>query len=440
MAKKKLLLILPHNKNSFLGGISKSGKSGFIRLGLPTIAALTPEDWEVEILDTRVKDIDYDAKVDLVGITSFTPEAMHAYEIGDGFKKRGTKVIMGGVHVSAVPEEALKHADSILIGEAELVWETVLEDLENNDLKATYKSDTMPEMGGWPLPRRDLMDRAMYTSGFNTIQATRGCPFDCGYCSVTAFFGAKFRTRPIAEVIAEIKNFDTKHFFFLDDNIAGIPKYAKELFHELAPLKKTWGSQAAITISKDSELLSLYHKSGGRYALIGFESLSEAALKRLNKSWNSPDGYPESIRRIQEAGINITASFVLGLDEDDKSVFKNTFEFIMDNKITSAMFNILTPLPGTRLYEELNKEGRITCRDWGKYNFSEVVYEPKGMTAKELQDGLHWLYRKTYSTKNILKRCFSFSPDKLFYRLAVNVSYRNKARKMPFPENFYSKG
>lgn len=421
---------MPRGDRSYYGKVSKSGKAGFIRLGLPTVASLTPADWEVEILDSRVKEVDFDQHADLVGITGFTSEIPHAYSIADGFRKRGVKVVMGGIHVSALPDEALTHADSVVIGEAELVWEGLLRDLENGCLKPIYKSDNLPEMGGWPTPRRDLVNRAMHGAGFNAMQATRGCPFDCGYCAVTVFFGKKFRTRPVDEVIEEIKGFDTNEFFFLDDNITGKPAYAKELFRKLIPLKRTWGSQTAIIMSKDEELLDLYARSGGRYAFIGFESLSEKNLKKVNKSWNSPSGYPESIKRIQKAGINIIASFVFGLDDDDPSVFKNTFDFIMENNIAAGQFHILTPLPGTVLYKEFKKEGRITDYDWAKYHTGEVVFKPKGMTPEELQQGYFWIHRETYKIRNILKRCVG-NPRGLKFRIGAGISYRNKALKMP---------
>ena len=426
----KLLLILPKNNRSYWGGVSKSGKAGFVRLNLPTIAALTPKDWDVEILDARVKPVDYDTRVDLVGITGFTAEMPSAYSIADNFRKKSVKVVMGGVHVSAVPDEALKHADAVVIGEAELVWEKLLADFQRGELKQKYKADHLCDMKNMAIPRRELLDRSMY-SGFYTLQATRGCPFNCDYCAVTAFFGHEFRVRPVDEVIEEIKGFDKKEFFFMDDNIVGRPKYAKELFRKLIPLKVTWGSQASITMAKDPELLELYAKSGGKYAFIGFESLSQKNLEKMHKGWNSAKDYKEAIRKIHGAGINIVGSFVFGLDEDDTSVFKTTFDFLMETNMAAAQFHILTPLPGTVTYGILEKEGRIIDRDWAKYHTGEVVFQPKGMTAGQLQNGYYWIFRNTYSIKNILKRNFRRNLKGLTYRVAANLSYRKKALKMP---------
>lgn len=426
----KLILVMPKAERGYWGKVSKSGKAGFVRLNLPTIAALTPEDWDVEILDARAKPVDYDAGVDLVGVTGFTSEIPSAYEIADNFRRKGVKVVMGGVHVSALPDEALRHADAVVIGEAELVWAELLRDFKNGSLKEKYKAPGLCGMNGMVIPRRDLLDRGMYVTGFNTIQATRGCPFNCDYCAVTAFFGNEFRVRPVEDVIDEIRRFDTKEFFFMDDNIVGRPRYAKELFRELIPLKVKWGSQASITMAKDPELLSLYAKSGGRYAFIGLESISQKNLDKMKKSWASVKDYKDAIRNIHAAGINILGSFVFGLDEDDKMVFKNTFDFIMDTGIDAAQFHILTPLPGTVTYGVLEKEGRITDRDWAKYHTGEVVFSPKGMTGEELQRGYYWIFRKTYTIGNIIKRSLR-SPRGIIERVAMNLSYRKKALRMP---------
>jgi radical SAM superfamily enzyme YgiQ (UPF0313 family) len=425
----KLLLVLPDNRRSYWGGVSKSGKAGFARLSLTTLAGLTPDEWEVEIHDARVKPVDYTARVDLVGITGLTSEIPSAYEIADNFRARGITVVMGGVHVSALPDEALEHADAIVVGEAELVWAGLLDDYKTGRLKERYTSK-LCEMDGMAIPRRNLLDRGMYGSGFNTMQATRGCPFDCDYCSVTAFFGKEFRVRPVDEVIEEINGFDTREFFFMDDNIVGRPKYAVELFKKLIPLKVTWGSQASITMAKNRELLDLYARSGGKYAFIGFESLSQKNLEKMKKGWNSAESYGEAIKKIHRAGINIVASFVFGLDEDDTSVFQNTYDFIMENGINAAQYHILTPLPGTATYREMEREGRITNRDWSRYHTGEVVFRPKGMTAEELLNGYHWIFRKTYSVKNILRRSLKGQRG-ISYRIAANLSYRKKALKMP---------
>ncbi|MDY6905860.1 MAG: radical SAM protein [Thermodesulfobacteriota bacterium] len=427
---KKLLLILPRHESGYWGHVSESGKAGMVRLSLSTIAALTPKDWSVEILDARVTPVDYDKKVDLVGITAFTAEIPSAYAIADGFRERGTPVVMGGFHVSAMPEEALGHADSVVVGEAEPVWAEVLRDLEARTLKPVYKADHLIDMNNMAIPRRDLLDQNMYSTGFNTIQATRGCPFACDYCAVSAFFGKQYRHRPVGEVVEEIEAFNTKNFFFVDDNIAGSSRYAKALFSALKPLNKVWGGQASITFAQDDELLSLYAASGGKYAFIGFESLSEANLRRMNKSWNSPDNYKKAIKRIQRAGISILGSFIFGLDDDDPGVFERTVRFIRTTGIDAAQFHILTPFPGTRLYDTMKDEGRIVDDDWGKYHTSDVIFRPVSMTPEELLRGYFWAFRETYKLNSTLRRSLR-SMHNIKPRASLNFGYRKKAMQMP---------
>ncbi len=392
---RKLLLILPQNERAYWGRVSAEGKTGVARLSLITIAALTPSHWEIEILDARVTPVDFTQQVDLVGITALTPEIPSAYGIADGFRKNGVTVVIGGVHASALPEESLQHADSVVVGEAEGLWRQLLLDFEQGALKPLYRANGLIDMTGMVIPRRDLLDRKRYAPFFNTVQATRGCPCDCEYCSVTAFFGGQFRTRPIPEVIKEIQAFDTREFFCVDDNIIGRPAYAKELFRALIPLKRIWVGQATINLGRDEDLLSLYAESGGKYVFIGFESLSQDNLSRMNKAWNSPNAYQEAIQKIHAAGIHIVGSFMFGLDDDDSSVFQRTVDFIIEHNIDAAQFHILTPLPGTRLYTTLEQEGRIIDRDWAKYHTGEVVFTPKNMTVDELQEGFLWAFRQT---------------------------------------------
>jgi radical SAM superfamily enzyme YgiQ (UPF0313 family) len=289
------------------------------------------------------------------------------------------------------------------------------------------------------IPRRNLLDRSMYVSCFQTVQATRGCPFDCDYCAVTGVFGRKFRTRPVTQVIDEIRAFESRDFFFVDDNICGNMGYAKELFRALTPLRKAWGAQTSITFARDDKLLELYAKSGGRYAFIGFESITEKGLSSINKTWNKSATYAEAIRKIHDAGINILASFIFGLDEDDVSSFKHTLDFIMEHRIDAAQFHILTPFPGTRLFETMERDERITERDWAKYHTGEVVFSPKKMTARELEENYNRIWRDMYSVKNILRRTFR-SWRGIPYRLGMNIGHRNRAMRMPDGQSVYSVG
>lgn len=398
-------------------------------MNLPILAALTPSDWDVEIHDARVVALDYKQNVDLVGITALTAEIPSAYAIADKFREKGVPVVLGGIHVSALPEEALEHADAVVVGEAEYIWKDLLQDLGRGMLRRVYRAEKLCDMIHMQSPCMRLLDKKMYVN-FNVLQATRGCPFDCDYCAVTGVFGRTFRTRPVEEVIADIKSFDARNFFFVDDNLCGDPRYSKEVFKALIPLKKTWGGQTSITFAQDNQLLELYAQSGGQYAFIGFETISEESLAAINKRWGQANAYGEAIRRIHRAGINIVGSFIFGLDDDDPSIFQRTFEFIMEHGIDAVQFHILTPFPGTRLFDTMKAEGRIIDSDWEKYNTCEVVFQPKKMTVKELQDGYYKAYRQTYSNYNIFKRVLR-SWRGISQRLIMNVSYRNKAKRMP---------
>jgi radical SAM superfamily enzyme YgiQ (UPF0313 family) len=399
-------------------------------LSLTTVAALTPADWEVTIHDARAEPVDFDAEVDLVGLTAFTAEAPDAYRIADGFRARGVPVVIGGIHATALPEEAGAHADAVVLGEAESLWETVLRDAERGELKPRYRAEEHCDMQHQPVPRRELLDRSMFVTGYYTLQATRGCPFDCDYCAVTGVFGRKFRTRPVEHVIEEIRNFDSKEFFFVDDNICGHPKYAKRLFRELIPLGKTWGGQTSITFANDPEMLELYAKSGGRYAFIGLESISEESLAGVNKGWSKAGDYAEAFKRIHAAGINILGSFIFGLEEDDPGVFDRTLEFCRSSGVDAAQFHMLTPFPGTRLFDRMESEGRILTREWEKYHTGECVIQPKKMTPEELERGYYRAYKEFYSVPNILRRVFA-RPRGIPNRMYMNFGYRHRAQRMP---------
>jgi len=400
-------------------------------LSLTTIAALTPDEWDITIHDNRVERIDPAAvEADLVGITAFTAEIPDGYAVADAFRAKGTPVVIGGIHASALPDEALQHADAVVAGEAEDIWASVLEDFKRGEMRGIYRAEVHCDLQQQPVPRRDLLERERYITGFWTLQATRGCPFDCDYCAVTGVFGRKFRMRPVEHVIEEIRGFQGRNFFFVDDNICGNPKYAKELFRRLMPLKKIWGGQTSITFANDAELLSLYAKSGGRYAFIGLESVSDESLAGLNKGWCKASEYKASFDKIHAAGINILGSFIFGLEGDDPGVFDRTFDFAMSAGVDAAQFYILTPFPGTRLYDQLEAEGRIIHRDWARYHAGECVIQPKQMSPEELERGYFRLYKRFYSYANILRRVFR-RPRGIPFRALMNFGHRHRAMRMP---------
>ncbi|MBM4275868.1 MAG: B12-binding domain-containing radical SAM protein [Deltaproteobacteria bacterium] len=426
----KILLVQPRS-TGFIGQISRSGKAGFARVTLTTVAALTPPHHQVVIHDARLNEPDYEGNWDLVGFTGMSCEIPHAYRMADEFRKRGKTVAIGGYHATALPQEASQHADIVVVGEAEGLWPQILREVENGGASRTiYQNEKLIAMRDMAIPRRDLLQRDMY-SVFATLQATRGCPFDCDYCTVTKFFGRSFRVRPVPEVVAEITSQPDKRWMFVDDNLIGNAKYAKELFRALIPLRITWGAQASFTLTKDAELMDLYAAAGGQYVFIGFESISAQTLKSVGKGINRPEEYLPGIRQLQRRGITIMGSFMFGLDGDDVGVFKRTVDFVNAAKMDLALYNIFTPLPGTRLYDDLERQGRIHDRDWAHYDACHSVFHPQGMTSEELQNGWYWAVRETFKLPNILRR-IRYGPG-WKHRLAVAYGYYRKSRRYPQP-------
>jgi radical SAM superfamily enzyme YgiQ (UPF0313 family) len=367
------------------------------------VAALTPPDVEVSLTDENVTAIDFQKETDLVGITALTITAKRAYEIADIFRAIGVKVILGGSHPSALPEEASQHADAIVIGEAEGIWANVIEDFKANKLQRIYSQHKQPSLINLPIPRRDLFaDGAYYFR--NTISTTRGCPYACCFCSVTSFFGHTYRCRPVEEILKEIETLNHKKLiWFADDNIVGNPKFAKELFRALVSYKLKWAAQASVTIARDNELLKLAAASGCMILLIGFETLSPANLAAVGKKVNVVDEYERVIRKIHSHGIAIHGFFILGLDEDDENVFERTVRFAQKMRLESAQFAWPVPYPGTALCESLDRAGRIVTKDWSQYE-SSIVFEPKLMSQEILQKGRDWVLSEFYSLPSIWKR------------------------------------
>jgi radical SAM superfamily enzyme YgiQ (UPF0313 family) len=431
----RLLLIQPSQIIDG-GKVYKAKKLMFPRLSLPVLASLTPPEIQVEIIDEYFEDIPFDTLADLIGIGFMTPQAPRAYQIGDEFRKCGKKVVLGGIHASALPEEALEHSDAVVVGEAEEIWPRVLEDFKKGKMKGIYRSPQFPSLKGLPLPRYDLLKKDRYRL-FKInfpIQAGRGCPFNCDFCSVTKFFGGQYRWRPVEEVVKEIKQDNLKKICFVDDNIIGNRAYAHDLFKALIPLKLRWVGQASLNLAKEGELLKLAAESGCAVLFIGIESLSDRNLKQIGKNFFRAEDVQKSLQCIQSYGISIRASLVFGFDQDDKDVFRRTVDFLIRNHISYADFFILTPLPGTELRKKLERDNRIISNNWSDYDSLRVVFEPRLMTAQELNDGLWKAYQRFYSIKNILRRLLlgrktGVSARKIF----SNFYYRSLVGKRRHP-------
>jgi len=403
----------------------------FPYLSLTTLAALTDEDWDVSIVDETVESLDFSTLPDLVAISVMTPLAKRAYEIADIYRDKNVPVVLGGIHPTMMQNEAGEHADAVVIGEAEENWPEVLSDFKLGELKPFYRAKNFSSLEHLRNPRRDLLNGKAYFFS-NTIQTTRGCPFDCEFCSVTSFYGRTYRVRPVKDVIDEMGHMEGGFIFFVDDNIVGKPDYAKDLFRALAPMNVRWFSQASLSIAKDRELLDLAQKSGCMGLFIGFESLSQECLKAMGKTTNLVKEYRDAVEMIHDHGIGIQGSFIFGTDQDDPSVFSDVLRFIERAHIEAVLFSVLTPFPGTRIQQTLLKEDRILHTDWEKYDMNHVVFRPKKMTPKQLQEGFNWTYKRLYGYGSILKRLFPFRKRSLFYGVQ-NYGFR-QAWKKSLPE------
>ena len=432
----KILLISPTWKKKVANERLKRDRIfKFPPHSLLAVAALTPKDIEVGIIDENIEELDFNRKADLVGITTMTASSPRAYEIADEFRRKGIPVVIGGIHATALPEEAAQHADAVVIGEAEGCWERLLEDFKRKGKKGLaqfYRNSQLPDPSKIPIARRELLEGKGYLLS-RFLQISRGCPFNCSFCSVSRFFGKKYRFRPVKNVIEEVKSIvgkslKTRFLGFLDDNIVGSVSYAKELFKALIPYRVLWAGQSSINIARDDELLDLAARSGCKGLFIGFESVSEDSLGEANKLQNKIGFYEKAVKKIHQFGISIEGAFIFGFDHDDKSIFQRTVKFIERVKLDAVQFTVLTPLPGTKLYEKLEEEGRITDRDWSNYDFTHVVFRPKLMTPEELRQGLTWAYQRIYSLPSIFRRLTgSFSGGRWRYSgpiLALNLAYR----------------
>lgn len=375
----------------------------FPMISLMYIAALTPPEYSVRILEEEVEALDFNIDCDLVGITCMTATAPRAYKISEEFRKRGKKVILGGIHPTVLPDEAKNHCDAVIVGEAEPVWAGMLSDFKNGCLKAFYNGGAAVNLNEYPLPRRDLTGRKS-VFGLEPIVTSRGCPYSCEFCSVWKFSGRKIRHVDVDRVIEDIKNSKASRFMFLDDNIVGDQAYAKKLFYALRDLKIEWVGQASISFSKNLELLKLAYDSGCKGLFFGLETVSEQKMKRMSKSMRSQRGTEEAIKKIMHEGIYFHASMVFGFDDDDESVFDETLEFLHKVRIPSATFNILTPYPGTDIFLQLKKENRLITENWELFDHCTVTYLPKNMTIDRLFQGYQYVKKNYYGFANMLHR------------------------------------
>jgi radical SAM superfamily enzyme YgiQ (UPF0313 family) len=418
-AMPKLLLITASSPE--IRSVRKGRVLNFQQITMPYLAARVPPGWEVIHVDEESQKIDFNIEVDMVGLTFHTPSAFHAYGIAARFRSRGICVVMGGPHVTLLPDEARQYADVIFIGEAEGVWEEFLHRFEGGSYLQTYQATSLPTLEMIPMARKELFHRRDHTNG--VLFATRGCPGQCDFCTIAVMYRHSLRKRPIAEIAAEFASFTGKIIIFWDDNIAGDMEYAKQLFRSITPCRKWWSSQASIHAGRDDEFLEAAAQSGCKQLFLGLESISQQSMAEVKKGFNRVEEYSQIIERIHAHGIAVQAGIVFGFDHDTPEIFKDTLDFLEKAGVQNATFNILTPFPGTPLFQKLETEGRILTRDWSKYNGrNNVVYQPKQMNAAELLAGFQYANERFYSLSSIAKR-LSRSQVQLGWTLPLNLAY-----------------
>src|SRR5215210_1725373 len=412
------------------GGIFKKSLR-YMPLTLTTLAALVPEELgaEVRLIDEGIQEVDPAAvEADLVGLTVITGTAMRAYELAARIRERGIPVVLGGPHVTLVPEDAQAHADAVVVGYAEESWPELLRDFAAGRMRQRYDQRPGLSLAGMPFPRRDLLPRGSFLTD-DVFEATRGCIHKCDFCVVPSAWGQKPYQKPVEEVVADIRQKGARKLIFVDLNLVADRDYAARLFEALIPLKVQWYGLATVLLADDAHLLALAQRSGCRGILIGLESISRENLRDSKKGFNSPERYREVVERLHRHGIALQGCFVFGMDHDTPEVFLETARFAVEARIDLPRFAIVTPFPGTALYQRLEGEGRILTRNWELYDGQHVVFQPARMTVEQLQQGIETAWRHAYSFPSIVKR-LSASPSPLPVRIGTNLGYRFYAHNL----------
>ena len=417
----KILLITPCKDPE----VKKPGFLMIPQLALHLIAGLTPDEHEVKIVEEEMEAVDLEEECDLVGISCMTSNAPRAYRLAGEFRRRGKAVVLGGVHPTLLPEEALRHADSVVIGEAEGVWERLLRDFGEGRLQPRYHEptpalDRYVHIGPRRKARKPLFDIV-------PVMTTRGCPYNCDFCCVHDIFGRRIRHTPVDNVVRDIVDSGGRLFIFLDDNIIGDRAYARALFQAVAPLRIRWVGQASLSFVKDTELLRLAADSGCVGLFFGLESVSEAQLGQMRKSIGGVPEVQEAIRKVKDYGIYFHASLIFGFDSDTMDTFPRTLDFLERNHISSASINVLTPYPGTRVFRQLKEEGRLLTEDWSLYDHSTTVFQPKNMSPFELQAGRLWVADRFTRLPAMLAR-LPANLDQPLFHLAMNIGFQRGCR------------
>ena len=419
--RRKLLLLLPALQQARDRELRLIKYSRFPPLSLLTLAGLTPEHWEITVRDEHVEPVMVDDDFDLVGIQVYVSSAPRAYELARLYRGRGSRVVLGGIHPTTLPEEAARHADAVCVGPAESVWPRLLADLERGELLPRYHGVCAGSAALVPTPRRDLLNDRAYLIR-HTMVTSRGCPHACRFCYKGSFWGDRYyEARPIAALERELAGVTDRLVFFLDDNLLGNRAHCRALFPLLRAAGIVWQAAASLEVARDPAYLAEAYAAGCRSLFVGFESLSVENMRQARKTQNVAVGYGEAVRRFHDAGIMINGSFVFGLDEDDADVFDRTVDFCVAARLATATFHIVTPFPGTPFFAELAAAGRLLHRDWTLYDTDHAVFQPRRMTPAALEAGHQRAYRRFISAGSILRRSLPL-PGAL-KRIAYNVGW-----------------
>jgi radical SAM superfamily enzyme YgiQ (UPF0313 family) len=419
--KKRILLITPENEE--INRFRRRQFNNFTQITMPYLAGFIDEThYQITLVDEYNQAIPYELPADLVAITVNTPNAEHCYAMAGRFRARGAKVVMGGPHATLLPEEAAGHCDFLVVGEAEETWPQFLEDFRLGRARRRYDCLRTPDLDGIPIPRRDLIRHRHFTKG--AVFATRGCPYCCSYCNLKQIYRDAFRTRPVSEVIADIRSMRNRYFVFWDDNFFGDTAYATALMSALKGLGRRWAAQVSIDRCADESLLRLARQSGCVYLFLGLESFSSEGLASVHKGFNRVADYRRIIGLIHRQGISVQAGIIFGFDADSPGVFARTLEACEALGIDGVTVSLLTPLPGSQLHAEMKREGRLIHGTWADFNGkTRVAFRPRQMTREQLFAGYMWFRKEFYSYRSIFKR-MAVSRTNLPQNFLVNLGYK----------------
>ncbi|NVO00068.1 MAG: radical SAM protein [Geobacteraceae bacterium] len=408
-------------------------------LGIPLLAAYTPKHIQVEMVDDALEEIPWETPAEVIAISAKLIQRSRAIELATYFRTKGKIVVLGGYLATLSPEGLSDYFDALCMGDGDLVWPQMLADIENNCLKERYRADHSVQIDSVPVPRYDLLAEKSLLLSMRTsypVQATRGCPHDCSYCCITNFYQRTYRYRPVAQVIRDIKAHGSRYMHFVDDNLMANRAYAKELFREMAKLDVLWGTQTAIDIAGDDELLDLAYAAGCRIVMVGMETISQKNLSEVNKGWGDAAAYRNAIRKIQNKGIGVHALIVLGMPHDSRETFTATVDFLVEAGAAAAEFFIFTPYPGTPVGDEYLRAGKIIDFDLTHYREPYVVFRHERLTSREIQDAFWGCLEQFYSLRNIYRRLKNGGLRNRKLQIVLNLYYLWKIKRRIVPTHF----